>query len=181
MKIRLFESEELVMMTFLFFDNAWNSIQCPTGFILRGYKSGLALRRKEVLFPSQYQYPATTADAIKELVATPSNNKYETSLTYRCEPIDIQPTWRVIWAQDLINEFNIDLLSRINSTKGLAEDDGSKIYVIETLPFFNVSLPRYDYHVARNYDCTHYCYGPMIFAPVWNNLARSLRSMPILN
>jgi hypothetical protein len=146
-----------------------------------GYKSGLALRRKEVLFPStQYKYPTTTAEAIKEAVATPSNNRYETSLTYRCEPIDIEPTWRVIWAQDLLSKFNSDLSLRINSTNGLAED-GSNIYLIETLPFYNVSLPRYDYHVARNYDCTHYCYGPMIFAPVWNNLARSLRSMPILN
>ena len=40
------------------------------------------------------------------------------------------------------------------------------------VPLFDAFVPRHDMHTAQ--DCTHYCYSPFLYAPLWNNAATEL-------
>ena len=44
--------------------------------------------------------------------------------------------------------------------------------LFQTVSAFRALLPRHDLHVAP--DCTHFCYTPLVWAPVWSDAARAL-------
>jgi hypothetical protein len=44
---------------------------------------------------------------------------------------------------------------------------------ISVLPFYRLTAARYDLHLD-NFDCTHYCYGPMLWAPLTHELVMML-------
>lgn len=44
--------------------------------------------------------------------------------------------------------------------------------LIGWVPFFNISAGRPDLHVAKVHDCTHFCPGPLLWAPVWDSITR---------
>jgi hypothetical protein len=49
---------------------------------------------------------------------------------------------------------------------------------IKIIPFFNITASLWDHHHrednSKSYDCTHYCWTPMLYYPVFNFLANSI-------
>ena len=48
----------------------------------------------------------------------------------------------------------------------------------QTVPIFDVYATRHDLHGVQGsgWDCTHYCYTPWLYDPIWQLIARQLRS-----
>lgn len=46
---------------------------------------------------------------------------------------------------------------------------------IDLVHFFRISASRFDHHVVSLGDCTHFCFGPMIWLPVYNQIAVRLK------
>jgi hypothetical protein len=116
--------------------------------------------RKKILFPS---------------LDTPSLN-YSSELNFRCHPIMDEKSaylqnWRNRIASEMISETNANISRYYKHLQN----------TIKIIPFYNITLPRYDYHVNSMGDCTHFCFGPMVFAPIWNNLVRSFKNMSMMS
>ena len=62
--------------------------------------------------------------------------------------------------------------SAANTSWGSALPRGARESLVEVVPAFAALAPRADLHVAP--DCTHYCYTPYLWAPIWEAAADAL-------
>ena len=87
-------------------------------------------------------------------------------LDYRCARIK---SMEMLKKQNWRNDMAISILKHvdINNRIGIAR-------------FYIMTAARYDYHVASYGDRTHYCFGPMIWAPVWDYTVNYYVTYPIL-
>ena len=44
---------------------------------------------------------------------------------------------------------------------------------VHIIPYYHMTVARYDFHLAVWGDCTHYCFSPTMWAPVWSHVYRS--------
>lgn len=44
--------------------------------------------------------------------------------------------------------------------------------ILHLLPFWNITVGRYDAHSRYKKDCSHYCNNPMIFLPLWDSIVK---------
>ena len=94
------------------------------------------------------KYPSTSTanDTLYELI-----DKF-----YSCQPLtSMEHNWR--------NEILHDVLSQLPSLQ------------VEVLPFFNITVPRYELHTQFVVDCTHFCKSPLLWIPLWEDLYRRLK------
>ena len=75
---------------------------------------------------------------------------------YSCQPLtSMEHNWR--------NEILHDVLSQLPSLQ------------VEVLPFFNITVPRYELHSQFVVDCTHFCKSPLLWIPLWEDLYHRLK------
>jgi hypothetical protein len=119
-------------------------------------RTSIDIQRNEILLPNQ------------SFLKPPQKRK--SVHNFRCRPIAdkeaaYSQNWRNRIASDIIDRMNSNLTRKY-------ENFENRIMII---PWYNITLPRYDYHVNNEGDCTHYCFGSMIFAPIWNYLVQSIK------
>ena len=44
---------------------------------------------------------------------------------------------------------------------------------VHIIPYYHMTAARYDFHVAAWGDCTHFCFSPTMWSPVWYHILRS--------
>ena len=83
-----------------------------------------------------------------------NNNNVKWVTDYRCVKISSKANYADInWRNMILNQILIKL-------------DKKKSIVV--VPFFNITVGRHDHHEGAQNDCTHFCNGPLIWAPVWD-------------
>ena len=92
-------------------------------------------------------------------ILTPQNTH---GLSYVCRPIPSEE------AAIKGNFRNIILFEVIHQMK-------LRIHVV---PFYNITAARFEYHIINLGDCTHFCYGPMIWAPVHDSIYNLVINTP---
>lgn len=123
--------------------------------------------KKAKYFPSQYHYLADQLFYIPDA----ENHRF----SFDCVPLSSEKAWKSQnWKNEVIEKvitnFNKDLKETISKSP-------TKIYPVELIRWFNATAGRPDYHSSHQDDCTHYCHGPMIFAPLWESFGRILESL----
>ena len=85
--------------------------------------------------------------------------KYASTMQLKCEPIQdtsASGDWR-----------NSDVMTIIKD---------HKLSHIETVPFYNISLPLWSMHVNGHLrDCTHFCWSPMMYQSIFHALAEPFK------
>lgn len=84
------------------------------------------------------------------------------NLNYRCAPLK---GMEAVEAQNWHNKLMADTLRKIDPNQHIG-----------IAPFFHLTAGRHDYHVAQNRDCTHWCFGNLLWAPVWDFSVKYYRS-----
>jgi hypothetical protein len=80
-------------------------------------------------------------------------------LSFHCAPIK---NITMMQSQNWQNPIVTDVLKKLDPSGNL----------ISIIPFFNLTVGRHDFHVAKVHDCTHFCAGPLLWAPVWEQIVQ---------
>ena len=130
-----------------------------------GPKIGHKNYRASVPFNLRHRYFPDTTNITDNII----DSKYD--IHYTCRPIPnevmlYKQNWRNHIAHQYINEFNYNL------THTTGTDGGFTSPGIRILPWYNITAARYDYHISAYGDCTHFCFGSMMYAPIWHALGK---------
>jgi hypothetical protein len=99
-----------------------------------------------------------TKPSLQDFPANESHpSAYFTSL---CEPLKSAKAYH---EQNWRNQLVIKEIEKVDPT----------FQQISVLPFYHITAARYDLHLDH-FDCTHYCYGPMLWAPMTHRLVMKL-------
>jgi len=84
------------------------------------------------------------------------------------------------WRNDLVTE-ELKRLQKGGRANDPLDPTGKGVgHAIEILPFADITIPIADMHVCSplyHYDCTHYCYWPLMWQPLWHEMEEEVRKV----
>ena len=82
--------------------------------------------------------------------------------------------WRNRAVHDRVKTFNVG-----RAAGGRAGDKGRAMEVLPLAKYTKEAADLHTCHQVHQHDCTHLCFTPLLWQPLWHDLIRLAKTMPL--